>query len=316
MALPTDPRLGYRNGSGDIQKVPTQYADGSSFNSGLLASSDWVWLDVNNFVILPPTQQTLTSGQQSTLSALAGTTTSIGSYASLISTVEATAVGPLYIFDHFKGSTFDTATWNTDVNGTSAAVAQANTSGISEITLVTGTDDNGHATLTSDLSWNSSENTIFVEARIRISAITNVSIEFGFNDAATESGGQAWTSYDATPVAVTTDGAVLGFLHDAGAGETNTNWSALSRNNGGTAVRTDTSTAPTAATWIELAVALTPGTTDADAAFFINGELVASQSAAVNANVVIYPWLSVSCKAGAASRTIEVDWMRVYLKGS
>ena len=174
-----------------------------------------------------------------------------------------------------------------------------------------GTDDDGHATLASDLSFASDGTLLLVEARVRIDDIAETAIEFGVSDAQSESGGLAFTSHDSTPVAVATDAAVFGFLHDTAGGETNTNWSALTVN-AGVAARVDTEVAPVAATFalLQVVLALNTDTSEVDASFFVNGTQVAAVADAVDVGVPLYVWLSTKNFEAADAKLVEADYIR------
>lgn len=309
-----DPRLGFRDNTGEITTNPTQYANGASFIVENYSGATLHFFDVNNFTPLPPGFPTLASIDptlESTLSALIGSSGVIGDIDSVLSSLDLEDVEPLTIFDHFVGSTLSTDNWNTDTNGAASGVTQPNT-GLTVAALTTGTDDDGHATLTSDQTFLSSSTLTLVEARVRLDDVAEVAIEFGLNDAASETGGLAFSSHDATPVAVADNAAVFGFLHDTAGGETNTNWSALSVN-ATTANRIDTSTAPAANTFVLLQVVLAYNSdTDAvDASWFINGTQVATFDDAVAKDIPLYAWLTVKTLEAADAKTADADYLRL-----
>lgn len=309
-----DPRLGFRENTGEISTIPEQYADGSNFNVENFNSATLFFFDQNNFTPLPagfPTLASISATLKAELELLIGTSGIIGDIDSVLEDLELEEVDPVTVFDEFKGSTLSTDDWETDVNGAGAAVAQPNDTGLTLVNLNNGTDDDGHATLASDLSFLSNGELLLVEARLRIDDIEEVAIEFGVSDAQNETGGLAFTSHDDTPVAVATDAAVFGFLHDTVGGEENTNWSALYVK-GGSASRLDTSVAPVASTFalLQLALAYNSEEDTVDASWFINGALVASASDVVSLDTPLYIWLTTKTFEAADAKQLEADYIR------
>lgn len=307
-------RLGFRANTGEITTIPTKYADGSDFQPENFNSATLYFFDQNNFTPLPagfPTLASISPTLESELQLLLGTSSVIGDIDSVLEDLELTEVDPVTVFDEFIGSTLDTDTWTSDVTGLNAAVSQPNDTGLTVVALNNGEDDDGHATLASDLTFNSSGELLLVEGRIRIDDLDEVAIEFGVSDAASETGGLAFTSHDATPVAVATNAAIFGFLHDTAGGETNTNWSALNVN-AGSAARLDTSVAPVAGTFVllQLVLALNTDTDEVDASWFINGSLVASATDVIATNTPLYVWLSTKNFEAADAKLLEADYIR------
>lgn len=309
-----DARLGFRDNTGEITTIPTQYADGSDFIVENFNSATLYFFDANNFTPLPagfPTLASISATLEAELLLLIGSSAVIGDIDSVLGDLNLTEVDPVTVFDEFLGATLDTDKWGVDVNGTAAAVTQPNDTGLSVVALNTGTDDDGHATLASDLSFVSSGELLLVEARLRVDDIADVAIEFGVSDAISETGGQAFTSHDDTPVAVASNAAIFGFLADTVGGEVNTNWSALSVN-ADTAARLDTSVAPVAGTFalLQLALALNADTNEVDASWFINGSLVASATDVVALDTPLYVWLSTKTFEAADAKLVEADYVR------
>lgn len=310
-----DPRLGFRANTGEITTNPTQYADGSDFIVENYYNATLYFFDINNFTPLPPGFPTLASISptlESELTVLLGASGVIGDIDSILTDLELEEVDPVSVFDEFKGSALSADNWETDVNGTAAAATQPNNTGLTVVALNTGTDDDGHATLSSDLSFVSSGTLLLAEARVRVDDIEEVAIEFGVSDAQNETGGLAFTSHDATPVAVATNAAVFGFLHDTAGGETNTNWSALSVN-GGVAARVDTEVAPAAGTFalLQIVLAYNSGTSEVDASWFINGTQVATASDVVAVDTPLFVWLTAKTLEAADAKLVEADYVRV-----
>ena len=166
--------------------------------------------------------------------------------------------------------------------------------------------DDSHATLTSLLTFASNADTLLVETRIRLSHLTEIVVEFGVSDAASETNGLAFSSHDVTPVAVATNAAILGFQHDSG-GEMNTTWNAL-RVKANTAARTDTTIAPLT-TFVTLGIALAKNGSVVDASYLINGAQVATASDVIANAISLRAWVTVKAKS-AAIRYAELDYLR------
>lgn len=306
-----DARLGVVNGAGTVTTVPTKYHDNVDAPTDVLTFATRYFLTDTDFVVVRPGIAALTASEISTLTGLIGASSNVSDIDTTYNTLGLEVVDDEGFFDHFTGTTLSTDYWTADL-GATGAITVPNNTGVSAGLLATGTTDNSHATLSGDLSFNTSNSTILFEARIRLSATTNVAIEFGLTDAQSEAGGQAFTSYDVTPVAVASNACILGFLHDAGAGETNTNWSALSVK-ADTAAFVDTETVPVTTGYVKLAVALAYDSTNTqvDAGFFINDVLVASDTDVMAVDTQVWPWLSIACKE-TADKQVQVDWARAY----
>ena len=147
-----------------------------------------------------------------------------------------------------------------------------------------------------------------VEARVRINtAITGVALQLGLTDSTALE--EAFSN--AADVITSNASDAVAFLYDSDA--TTKEWF-------GVAVDTDaddagnatTGAAPVADTWQILRIEI--DTTGATINFFVDNALAASlalaASTGVGPNVVLYPFI-MSCSDGVASKTCEVDFMRV-----
>lgn len=307
----TDPRLGYRNGSGVITEKPTQYADGGTCPTDVLLYSPLVFLDANYFAALRPGTEVLTSAQESALLAARGASGIIGNYNDVLGDLGLAEITNIGIFDDFEGASLTAANWNTDVNGTSAAITVPNNTGLTLCHFTTGGDDDAWTTLTTDLTFESDSTLLIAEARLKVASVANIIIEFGFSDAASEAAGIAFTSHDSTPVATATNACLFGFQNDVG-GEVNTTWNALNVK-AGSAVRTAITDAPSADTFYHLAVVLAKNGSQVDASWFIDGTQVATKTDVVAVDIPLYFWLTLKAKTNAA-KTADIDWARAYLK--
>lgn len=211
-------------------------------------------------------------------------------------------------FDHFIGDVavgsrypgYDTAT-----NGTAAAAAALTADGPGGIiTLVTGTDDNGHSGLyTGDANY-TGDNNARVTARIKLSAITSVKCEIGFTDATADAG--AINALD-TPTATADDCAVAIFDTDA----TEDNWQfAGARATTAWSVAT-VDQAPVADTYVWVTVALDRinlATDNMRARMYLGTKMVAEKTLdAISNTVALYPFILVQARAGSATRTLTCD---------
>lgn len=310
-------RLGFRNNDGEITTVPTQYADGSNFHPSSLNSSTLFFFDRNNFTALPAGYPTLASipqsGLQAELEALIGSSGVIGSASSVLNSLGLSSVpAPITVFDHFLGAALDTATWSADTNGTASDADVLNT-GLTTVSLVTGTDDNGFGTIASATTFLSSSSLLLAEARLKVDDIQEVGIEFGFSDAASETAGMAFSSHDSTPVAVASNAVVFGFIHDTGGSEVGTTWNA-SRVNATTAARTAIASGPVNGTFALLQLALALNDDEVDATWFINGVAVATATDVVALNIPLYLWATAKTFEASDSKTVEIDYIRVAMR--
>lgn len=303
-----DPRLGETNTStGVIVEYPTQYADGTTYTRAgdpapvqIIFSSQYFSYLRNGVAIDDATYATLL--------ALAGGT-DVQDFDTLMSDLGLTRSTIQTVFDEFSGNSLDATNWSDDAGGGAGTIAVPNANGLTIVKLTTGTVNNDFATVAgSGLKFPANSGQIMVTARVRLSALTTIIAEFGFSDAESETAGSAFSSHDATPVAVATDGAIFGF--QVSGAETLTAWSGLAVRNG-TAQRVNTAIAPVAATFADLSVALIKSGSEVDAFFFVNGVQVGTISNAVTPTATMNVWASVVAKAGSASRDLDIDYIQL-----
>jgi hypothetical protein len=305
-----DPRLGYRDGSNVITTYPTQYADGTAFDRTANPTFTFLFFDVNNFAVLQVGTETISTTLYDALALAAGSGASgvqFDDFAGLLQNLGLTDVDDIdvSVFDDFDGSALSSE-WNTDLGSTgSAPISSIATE--DALTLITGADDESFATLSRRLIYPVSASLNLVEARLKLSAITDVVFEFGFSDALSETLGLAFSSHDATPVAVADEAAVFAWhAEDTGVGEISTNLEIVTAK-ATVAARVVTTTPLVADTYIKLGVALD---SDGDAAFYINEVFIASVEEALTTSADLTPWVSVVAKEAATSRTVTIDWIR------
>lgn len=201
--------------------------------------------------------------------------------------------------------------YDTSTNGTSSAAAALTSGAIGgTCDLVTGTDDNGHSGLYLGGGGHfSGDNNPRMTARIKVDAITSVKIEVGFTDATSDAG--AINALD-TPTITADNCCVAIFDTDA----TEDNWQFA----GGRATvpwsDATVDVAPVAATYQWITVALNRvdlATDNMDAYLYIDGVLKATKRLGAIANAtVLYPYILVQARAGAASRTLTCDYFGAW----
>ncbi len=212
-------------------------------------------------------------------------------------------LGEVARFDDFLGDDVST-NWGIDGTGTLAVSSPTTLNGLANLT--TSSTNNEFGTVTLGLHWKATSGGLYAETRIaNTSAITLRAIEFGFSDAISETNGLAFSSHDATPVAVATDACVFGY----NTGDSMTTWSCLSVKNGGTPqyLSAGATNAPVAGTYQKLSVLVSD---NGDASFYINDILITTFSNAVTTTVGLTVWLTLKTLS-AAAKTVSVDYLSV-----
>lgn len=305
-------RLGYRNGSNVIETYPDQYATGEDFDRFANPTFTMLFFDVNNFAVLTPGTEQITTALYNELAAEAGAGgpggVALDDYAGLLQNLGLTAVTsvPVSIFDDFDGDSINVEWQPTNASG--ATTSQSAVAGEHAALLTTGTTDEAYSTFARNLIYTVSDGLKLIEARFKVSAITDVVFEIGFSDAISETNGMAFSSHDSTPVAVATNAAVIAWhAENTTPGETSTHFEVCTVK-ASTATRTATSVALTAATFFTMAIAIDE---DGDMSFYINGENVGNRTAGIATSAVLTPWVSIVCKEASASRVVTLDWIRI-----
>lgn len=206
--------------------------------------------------------------------------------------------GSIGFFDDFLGDTFK-AELAIDLAASSTAALNQQAAGVMRLT--TNAVGDAHATLALGLHWLVSNGPTIFRARIKhVTAITARMVEIGLSDALTEANGQAFTSHDATPVAVADDAAIFGF----NTVDSMTQYSALSVNGGGTPQVTEDVETP-ALTYSDLMIIVDR----AGNAYFYEGlepVLVATHLLAVATTALLTPWISITASTTTAV-VVDVD---------
>lgn len=190
--------------------------------------------------------------------------------------------------------------------------AQAVSPAISANTLVAVTGDAGTGfaadgtQLFGDTGYTLTGATTIVEARLKISAITNAYFFFGLTDqkAALEAPIESAASADT----ITTNATdAIGFFFDT-AMDTDNIWLA-GVNNNSDETHQDSTIAPVADTYLTLRISVN---SSGDATFYINGAAVGStMTTAAATGVTLYPTIAASARS-TASRTLTAEYL--YLR--
>lgn len=210
-------------------------------------------------------------------------------------------------FDDFLGAALD-GRWGNKVGSDAQVVAPAITAEVGGAVAMTSGDDaaasmavNG-VQMDAQLNWQANKGSLIFEAKVKLSAITNVSVFVGLTDqiAALEmpinaSGVGNGTTNNATDA--------VGFMFDTSM--TDDNWWLVSTG----AADEDSSTAPSAGTYQTFRIEFTGN--GAAVKFYINGTQVGSQmNAPVTQTTALTPVIAAFSRA-AASRTITTDYVLV-----
>lgn len=214
------------------------------------------------------------------------------------------------LFDDFLGDTLDTGTWdNVDIQATGGTdwaydATAGNPANSGWASATTGTADNDAQGLYGPLDWMAnratSEDLLVFEARVNLPAITGVGMSAGLTDARTESA-TPFQFVTTTWTTVPTDAVVWSYDVDA--------TTDLFR---GIGVKADTDTAavsgslPVADTPVKLRIEVDVAGT---AYWYYNDIGIGAKANAVTITVPLCPFVDVSCKAGSAAKSGEVDYI-------
>jgi hypothetical protein len=152
------------------------------------------------------------------------------------------------------------------------------------------------------LQWKANQGNLEFQARVKISAITDISIFVGFSDQVANL--EEAASLSGTTFTTNATDAV-GFLFDTAATTDTIRAVGVKADTDGTHV--DTSLAFVADTYRVLGIRIDA---TGNATFLINDATVAYVANAVTATVALAPYIGV-CARAAASRTCTVDWVLV-----
>ena len=220
------------------------------------------------------------------------------------------------LFDDFLGDTVNVTyagDKGNDGAATNAALVTAGTGGI--MRLVTGANlsadvaGNG-VQFGSSLNFNAGNGFLMMEAKVKISAITNVSVFVGFTDRA--SGTLEMPIQAAVPPSgntlLSTATDAVGFMFDTAMSTDNIWCVGVDRDTDATAI--NTGLAFVADTYKVLRVELVKNSASTIAYFYIDGGLVGRMTAACGSDVNLTPYIGGFALA-AASRNIDTDYIHL-----
>lgn len=217
----------------------------------------------------------------------------IGTVSTLYDDFLGKAIGATW--DVQKGSDAATANFafNAAVDGTVRATTGAGAGGTYAVNGV----QLDHA-----LNWKAANGNLVFEARVKLSAITNISAFIGFTNQlaalqmpANSSGSANGITYNAADC--------VGFLFDTSM--TNANWWAAGQKASTPATAINSQTPPVAATYNRLRIEVDAS---GNASFYLDNTLVGTVSNAVTATTAMTPVVAVFTRT-AASATVDVDYI-------
>lgn len=154
------------------------------------------------------------------------------------------------------------------------------------------------------LGWKANQGNLTMEARVRISAITNISLFVGFTDRFDALEMPINSAASANTLTSTATDAV-GFMFDTSM--TNDFFWLTGVKADTDATHINTGIAPVAATWIVLRVELD---TSGNSHFYINDAFAGSVTDALTATVALAPTIAAFTRS-AASATVDVDYVQI-----
>lgn len=216
-------------------------------------------------------------------------------------------------FDDFNGDTLNTDLYTIPTKGSDAATVDFTITSGGVGGIVTGTTGAGAGgtyavngiQLGGALQWKASAGDLEFEARVKISAITNVAIYVGLSDQVSSL--EEAASLSGTTFTTNATDAV-GFLFDTAA--TTDTIRCVGVKNDVDATHVDTSLAYVADTYRIFTIKVD---TSGNANFFIDDSPVGYIASAVTDSVALAPYLG-ACSRAAASRTVTCDWVLVQSK--
>lgn len=214
------------------------------------------------------------------------------------------------MFDDFHGDTLNSDLYSTDVGSDGACVAaaiNAQIGGVARLVAGAGAGADAAANLSlirNQLQWKAANGGLYMEARIKIDAITAVALYVGFTDDISTNDEFPVTLSGTTFTTNASD--AVGFLFDTAA---TTDTIRLVGVKGNTdATHQDTSQAPVAATFITLRVEIG---SDEIANFFIDDLPVGTQmTGALTKTVALSPVIGVFSRE-AVIKNLDIDYIDV-----
>lgn len=204
-------------------------------------------------------------------------------------------------FDDFTGDTFSTDLWTTAAD-TGCTAAAINVAVGGEAKMLTDTTDDDRVDMGGAKIWKPSVGQIYAEARIKMTTITTVGVNFGMIDASTEASqvlafAYATTTWTTTPVdgvawARDTDGTDPDIWQGIGV-KNNTDTAAVAGD------------APTAGAYDKLGILIS---TSGAASFYQNDVLKGTVANATTATTLLAPYIGLINRSGAA-HDVFVDYV-------
>lgn len=213
-------------------------------------------------------------------------------------------------FDDFLGDVLaDQWAFDKGSDGGAANFASsAHTSGMVRATTGAGAGGSMAANgvqLVKFLGWKANQGRLLMEARVKLSAITNIALFVGFSDQVASLEMPIHSAASANTITTNATDAV-GFMFDTSM--TADNFWLVGVKNDTDATAQNSAIAPVAATWVRLRVVLD---TSGNAEFFINGARVGTgMTEAITATVALSPVVAAFTRT-AASQTVDVDYVQI-----
>jgi len=189
-------------------------------------------------------------------------------------------------------------------NGTDHAVLAGNANGILRATRGAANGDNNY--LYGDQAIFYGDQRCFMVARIRTSLVTTSKVEVGLTDSSGDTTGAITVDQDlsGTPTATATDCAVVTFDSTGGA-----DLYCCTAGTSMTAQFTDSGMDMAADTWIWVMIGLDEQNT---ARFWIDGQLVARHTAAVEGGNALLPWVLAHEVGATGTPTQDIDGIWIW----
>lgn len=217
------------------------------------------------------------------------------------------------LWDDFVGDVIADQ-WNllegTDSATTDAAILAGGIGGV--LRMTTGDAGTGLAAdlvqITQALQWQASNGGLAIQARLKLSAITNCYAFIGFTDLATTLEAPIISASSANTITTNATDAV-GFMFDTNM--STDNWWMVGVATDVDATAQNTGSAPVADTYATFRIELTSG---GAATFFYNGiQVGTSMSGALTAAADLTPTIAVGKLSGASSITLDADYVHVSM---
>lgn len=203
------------------------------------------------------------------------------------------------LFDSLFGVAGETISgWTADAGSTGTATYTGTGGGVLTTAAAAAND---HVTISVGQPLVAENGTIFFEAQVSLAAITEIAVEIGLSDAASETAGLAFSDHTVGGVTdVATDAVVVAF----DTGDSLTNWTVNTSNNG-TPQAADTAVAVAATTNYTFRLVVN---TDGDVDVYVNGTLTNSITDAIATDANVGAWITCVTR-GASARTLNLKYV-------